>query len=181
MHIRETVREDLPAVADIHVKAWRKEARHLFSADTMASWTVEDRLRKWEKNFAGATSGGTKMYTAEQDGKVVGFGLGGTMRDAKLRIRYTGEVYALFIHPDYQERGAGTKLLEEIMGHLQEIGHKRAALWVPSSFSSASYFQKHAQGPLMEDETTIKGTTLKEEAYGWDKIIVQPKQEKTYM
>jgi len=68
-------------------------------------------------------------FVAEVDGKIVGFSIN---RSMYLMVPLTEVciIHAIFIHPDYQERGIGRKLTQALLYHCQteDIGTVRALI-----------------------------------------------------
>jgi ribosomal protein S18 acetylase RimI-like enzyme len=68
-------------------------------------------------------------FVAEVDGKIVGFSIN---RSMYLMVPLTEVciIHAIFIHPDYQRRGIGRKLIQALLYHCQteNIGTVRALI-----------------------------------------------------
>ena len=70
--VRRAVAADVPAIADVHVRAWRAAYRGLVADDVLDRLTVDGRARMWEELLAmeGEAPGTT---VAEVDGAIAGF------------------------------------------------------------------------------------------------------------
>ena len=68
-------------------------------------------------------------FVAEVDGKIIGFSIN---RSMYLMVPLTEVciIHAIFIHPDYQGRGIGRKLIQAVLYHCQieDIGTVRALI-----------------------------------------------------
>jgi ribosomal protein S18 acetylase RimI-like enzyme len=85
----------------------------------------------------------TKDIIAEVDNKVVGFCDVGPSRDDDAN-EYTGEVYGIYVKPDYMHRGIGSTLLESGLNYLREKGLKVVTLWVLEANSNTrKFYEKH--------------------------------------
>jgi len=60
-------------------------------------------------------------FVAEAGGKIIGFSIN---RSMYLMVPLTEVciIHAIFVHPDYQERGIGSKLIEALLNHCQTEG-----------------------------------------------------------
>ncbi|MFC4735433.1 GNAT family N-acetyltransferase [Bacillus daqingensis] len=168
MLIRKADVSDAESIAAIHVNTWLHTYRDILHEDALKSWTMKERVKRWENSLPSAISGGNAMYVAADQGTLCGFVLSGTMRDAKLRMRYSGEIYGLFVHPSYQRKGFGTGLLHTALEHLHGLGHKRAALWHLENTSDRSFFKTEGAELVYESEVTIAGKVYTQSAFGFE-------------
>ena len=60
-------------------------------------------------------------FVAEAEGRIVGFAIN---RSMYLMVPLTEVciIHAIFVHPEYQERGIGSKLIEALLAHCQTEG-----------------------------------------------------------
>lgn len=71
---------------------------------------------------------GRHILVADGGAGVVGFATAGRADDDSLA--QTGELYAIYVHPDAWSRGAGQALMAEALGRLRSMGFWEAILWV---------------------------------------------------
>ena len=102
--VRQAVRADVPAMQRIRhaVRENRLTSRILRDADVIEA--IERRGRGW---------------VAEHGGEIIGFAVGNPE---------TGNVWALFVDPAFEGRGAGRRLHDEMVGWLRSRGLTR--LWL---------------------------------------------------
>lgn len=171
MIIRKAVIDDYEGIAKVHVDSFQSAYADLLPSETLTKFTYENRAMRWKKDLPNALTGGTMTFVAEdKDGKIVGFALGGTMRDARLRLGYIGEVYGIYIHPDAEGQGLGKKLLESVAQHLASQDFPSMGLWTFHEHPSCRFFEGLGGKQIYNKQTTIAGKVLKEVAYGWDDI-----------
>jgi GNAT superfamily N-acetyltransferase len=74
--------------------------------------------------------GGTdaRRQVAVEGDSVVGWVSLGASRDPD-RSPATGELRALFVHPDHWERGVGRALVHHVLEALPRLGHDEVTLW----------------------------------------------------
>jgi GNAT superfamily N-acetyltransferase len=170
MNIRRATADDYSGIARVHVDNWLNTYKEIFPAEVLNTWTYETREVRWKKSLPKALSGGTMTFVAEERGTILAFALAGTMRDARLRMRYTGEIYGVFVHPEHQGRGLGRKLFEACAEHLLSFDHARAALWTLENNPDRDFFEIVGGKKVYDAPDEIGGRSYTKVAYGWDDL-----------
>jgi ribosomal protein S18 acetylase RimI-like enzyme len=137
--VRPAAVADAQAIAAVHVAGWRSAYAGLLPAGMLAGldagqWAVRRRERLADP------PDGVFELVFEQGGQVRAFVAGGPARDGGGIPGVGGEVYALYVDPGYQGRGAGTRLLEAAARRLAGAGFARATLWVLAENAPARGF-----------------------------------------
>ncbi len=167
--IRQAKVDDWQGIARVHVDCIHTDYEGILPKETIAKFTYHNREERWKKDLPNTIKGGTMNFVAtDQDGEIIGFALGGTMRDARLRIAYTGEIYGIYVHPSAQGQGYGKKLFEHVVSHLVSLHHLSIASWTFKDHRSSNFFDHLGGKDIYQKTTTIGGQELKEVAYGWD-------------
>ncbi len=104
---------------------------------------------------------------ATRDGRerVVGFGSCGPAREASLG--HAGELYTLYVLPEYHDVGIGRRLLDGLFGRLLAGGMGSALVWVLADNPSRFFYEAMGGRRVAERDESMWGTVLKEAAYGW--------------
>jgi GNAT superfamily N-acetyltransferase len=124
--IREATPADAPAVALVHVRAWKVAYRGLFPDDFLDALRPEDREGRY--TLGSSDPADPRTIVAVEEDRVIGFATISLSRDEDLPE--AGELCALYIDPSHWHRGVGRGLLAESLRHLREAGHREALLWV---------------------------------------------------
>ncbi|SER40124.1 GNAT family N-acetyltransferase [Salipaludibacillus aurantiacus] len=178
MQIRKASVDDAKGIARVNVDCWKSAYKHVLPSHIINKLTYSDREERWKKNLPDSTSGGTMTFVAEdQNGEIIGFALGGTMRDPRLRIKYTGELYALYVSPEFQGRGIGRKLFDSVIHHLSSLRHSSVALWVFEDLHSCTFYTHLGGEQIYHKKTTVGGKTLNELAFGWQGLDEQTEND----
>jgi ribosomal protein S18 acetylase RimI-like enzyme len=138
--LRGATRADARAIAEIHVAAWRAAYRELMPQSYLASLSVDDRARKWEKTIA--KPGPAQLALAELDGELAGFCLYGPTRD-RVEAADVAEIYAVNVHPARWRQGAGRLLCAHALNEAAAREHTSMTLWVMSGNGRARRFYRH--------------------------------------
>lgn len=119
----------------MHVAAWRDAYAGLLPGNLLNGLDVDERAERWRGRLA-ALPGGLFVFVFELEGQVRGFVSGGPSRDGDS----DGEVYAIYVDPGSQGRGAGRQLLAAAVDCLSGAGFTEARLWVLAGNHSARGF-----------------------------------------
>ena len=138
VHMRRARESDAQGIASVHVRTWQQAYRDLLPAADLSSLSVADRERFWT-NELHVTPVERRPWVAESDAGIVGFAVAGPARDDDLASR-SGEVYAIYVLPDYWDRGLGRSLLMHCERDLIDHGYDCAVLWVLEANSRSSHF-----------------------------------------
>ena len=167
MQVRRAAAEDAGQIAEVHVASWRAAYRGLLPDDLIASLDVSLRERRWRSILHQPEW--TLLVAGEQaTSAVVGFACCGPSRDDDAEAT-TGEVTAIYAHPDVWGRGVGAALLSASTATLASR-YLRATLWVLDTNSRARDFYERlgwrADGAVKHEER--EGFTLVECRYRLD-------------
>lgn len=137
MLIRDARPGDEPAVADVHVRAWKAAYRGLIPQDYLDALTPADRIPGYR--FGAAEPAAPRTILAfDDDGVLLGFATFGPSRDEDAAA--AGELYALYVDPERWRTGAGRALLAQTRARLRTEGHEEAILWVLHGNDAAGRF-----------------------------------------
>lgn len=139
--IRVATSADAEQIANIHVLAWRWAYCGQVPDSFLASLSVYDRIQAWRSSLD--HPGGSRVWVAEAEGRVIGFVSAGPCRDEDAEPE-TGEVYAIYIEPSRVNTGLGRRLFETATRWLRTSGFQRATLWVLASNSRSRRFYEKA-------------------------------------
>lgn len=124
--IRDAKASDKWEVAAVHVRSWQAAYEGLLPDDFLSGLKIEDRAARY--SFGEGDSDDPVTKVAIDGDKIVGFVTCGTYRDPL--ISGYGEVYALYVDPQYWKRGLGRELLDSSIDHLSRMRFGKAYLWV---------------------------------------------------
>ena len=137
--LRPATAADAEPIGRVNVRCWRTSHRSLVPAAVLDSLRAEEVAAHWRRQ---ARRGAAETWVAE-DGAVVGYASFGPSRDRDAE-RSAGEVYALYVDPVVQGRGAGRALVGLAAGTLRAQGYALATLWVLERAGGARAFYEAA-------------------------------------
>jgi ribosomal protein S18 acetylase RimI-like enzyme len=127
MDIRPARVADAPALARVHVDSWRAAYRRLIPESSLEGFTTEWREGGFREALA---TGAEETYVIGRGEEIVGLLTLGAARDPDLDARRTGEIWGIYVSPDYWRKGIGSRLAEEAERILRSRGYEDAVLWV---------------------------------------------------
>ncbi|MGH6947606.1 MAG: GNAT family N-acetyltransferase [Kiloniellales bacterium] len=159
---------DAPAIARVHVETWRSAYAGLVPDTYLVGMTESERAQAWlQRLIKPDKTAATVVAEVAPRGvsQVVGFGDCGPARSPQ--VGCDGEVYALYVAPDWQGRGIGRALLERCFRELAKAGFDSAAVWVLSENPSRFFYEAMGGRRIAEDSRVFASKPLSETAYAW--------------
>jgi ribosomal protein S18 acetylase RimI-like enzyme len=138
--VRPATAADADAIGRVQVETWRAAYRGLMPDETIAQFDIEGRRRMWREGLAREPWPGSATFVAEIHGEVVGFASVGVCRDEE----DVGELYAIYLHPTYWDKGIGRALLERAEESMRSTGFEQARLWVLEGNERGEHFYRAA-------------------------------------
>ena len=166
--IREAREDDAAAIAWVQVDTWRTAYRGIVDDDFLDRLSYERSAQRIQEAFMGPQSSGW-VYVAENDaGEIVGFACGGPERSGD--PVYTGELYGIYVLPEYHRRGIGRALTAAIAGRLVQSNRCKMLLWALAANPCRAFYEALGCRVLREQEIGIGGEPYTEVAYVWEDI-----------
>ena len=171
IRIRRGRKGDAAAIGRVHVETWQSAYAGLLP-DMMLAGMSDVRQSAWWSRALGDPGQSRGIFVADdEDMGVVGFGSCGPVRDAPEGLNGTekrvGEIYTLYVEPDFQNRGLGRQLLSAMFEQLLKDGCDTAVLWMLAN-NPTRFFYESLGGERVGDRIdTMAGRDVEEVAYAW--------------
>ncbi|MFQ5971451.1 MAG: GNAT family N-acetyltransferase [Alphaproteobacteria bacterium] len=172
--VRPANAEDATSIARVHVDTWRATYAGVVPDEYLVRMSLTRNAASWS-NFLARPAGRNGVFVADHSPSgVVGFVSCGAARAEGLprNLAGVGEVYALYVWPDYQELGLGRELLAAAFDHLSSHGHDGAVIWVLEANPSRFFYEAMGGRRAAERMERFAGTDLAELAYAWEKLVL---------
>lgn len=163
--IRKAVVEDAPAIATVHVAAWRQTYRGIVSDEFLGDLSIQRRTQQWENSLSDEASTYHRAFVAKMDGQVVGFSNYGLPQEKK--SGFDGELFAIYILQSVHKLGIGTLLVEAVVRGMRDLGYESMMVWVLRDNPARGFYERLGGVYLYEKPIDIGGLQLMEAAYGW--------------
>ncbi|MCX5496092.1 GNAT family N-acetyltransferase [Kaistia dalseonensis] len=138
--VRRAEASDAEAIAAVHDSAWRQAYNGLIPARELTRMIVRRGPNWWHR----AIRRGTGILVIDVGGAVVGYATFGPNRARNLIQR--GEVYEIYLRPEYQGVGLGSRLFLAARRELLRHGFDSAVVWALADNEGACRFYKNAGG-----------------------------------
>jgi GNAT superfamily N-acetyltransferase len=164
MDIRPALMEDVPQIANVHVRSWQGAYQGLLSDAYLDSLDPAQRVGVWTQRLSETdwSYGGTLV--AEAGGNLLGFASYGPARDGDADPKRVGEILAIYILPAAWGKGTGKQLMGAALGRLIEAGFGQPTLWVLDSNARARRFYEaggwSADGAVQRDDSKHSGVPV---------------------
>jgi L-amino acid N-acyltransferase YncA len=155
--------EDAQKIADIYIETWRTTYAGALPDRVLIGMSNERQAIYWTRAIK---SGGEIVGVAEdEDAGIVAVGSAGANRART--SAYEGEVYTLYVQPDFQNQGIGERLLAHLFCEIKARGLRSAVIWVLAANPSRFFYEAMGGKRIGEREEEMWGVKLREIAYGW--------------
>ena len=135
--IRDLRISDVESVAEIRIKGWQTTYAGQMPDDFLKNLSLERTIARWREVLSNPEKD-RKAIGAFKDRKLIGYISIGPSRGEN-EFNY-GEIYAIYVEPDLQGMGIGTRLMSESISHFISLGYSYATLWVLHSNTAAIGF-----------------------------------------
>jgi len=170
MNIRKATARDIRSVAKVHAESWRTAYKGIVPDEYLSFAETVD----WEEHWSSIEKPEykTQVFVADsEEFGVVGVASAGPERTGD--NVYAGELYALYLLPNFQGIGLGKRLTITTSKHLVEIGIHSMLVWMFKNNTRARLFYQALGADYIRDkEITVAGGLVTITAYGWKDLTV---------
>lgn len=153
--IRYATSHDAKALGEIHAKSWKKAYRGIVPDHILDNISAEKRQKYFEKVIREGSEANALIFMEDT---AVGFICIGKCRDEdKKELDHCGEVWGLYILPEFWNRGFGSKIMNWGINELTSQGYTTISLWVLKDNRNARiFYEKYG----FRFEGTVKDITI---------------------
>lgn len=152
MHIRPATTDDSETISDINLICWKTAYRGILDDTILDNLSqTPERVERFKKGIQTIPV----YLCAVCQNTVVGYIAGGKPKDSSLP--YPFEVYYLYVLPDYQGQGIGSRLIHEFSHQIK--GDDFCLYVLDGNQKALAFYQKHGGIRHLEydTDTVIRG------------------------
>jgi L-amino acid N-acyltransferase YncA len=153
--IREATADDIPALAEVHVKAWSDTYRTVMNPPT-----YEIRERQWREQFEKIDASWFCFVVENHKGDLVGFAKGRSYASDDLP-GYSGELNKIYLLREYQRLGLGRRLVGHVARRFLAQGISTMVLFGTPQNPSCAFHEALGGERLFATNGEFHG------GYGW--------------
>jgi L-amino acid N-acyltransferase YncA len=122
--IRVASENDADAIATIHVASWQAIYKGHIPDSVLQHLSIKERAERWRALI----KNNVKILVIELNNQMAGFASIGPSRDAD--AKNSGEISAIYFHPNFWRKGLGRMLGESACDELKKMGFNDVTVWV---------------------------------------------------
>jgi ribosomal protein S18 acetylase RimI-like enzyme len=162
IEVRRAKTNDAVSVAETHDEAWRNAYRGIIPGSELEKLISRRGPVWWES----AIRKGSRVSLLVFGDKVAGYANYG--RNRARSLHYDGEVYELYLRPEFQGLGFGRRLFTAARRDLAQSGLKSLVVWALSDNDPAVEFYRALGGRAVARSSEKFGArVLDKVAFGW--------------
>lgn len=161
--IRKAEPRDAAAIADVHQQAWQGAYSGIIPHRALSAM-INRRGPDW---WANAIRRAASVLVIEIGGCIAGYTTVGRNRAQELKQQ--GEIYELYLRPEYQGIGLGSRLFAAARARLADNGLKGLVVWALEDNQNALAFYTGAGGrDIAEGVEIFEQKALRKVAFVWE-------------
>ncbi len=149
-------------MARVYVQTWRDTYLSVIPYGYLFEMSATEHERAFLHELARTRTTG---FVAEEEGKAIGFIRGGNERNGD-RI-YGGEIYALYVLKNFQNRGVGSALVSALVERFAQDGIYTMLVRVLRLNPYRRFYEKIHGTYLKTERRPFAGETVEVDVYGW--------------
>jgi ribosomal protein S18 acetylase RimI-like enzyme len=171
IRIRRAGPRDAAAIGRVHVETWQSAYAGLLPDSLLVRMSDVRQSSWWSRALTDPREKRGIFVADDEDAGVIGFGSCGPVRDTPEGLDGTetrvGEVYTLYVEPDFQNQGLGRRLLDAMFRQLHADGCDTAVLWMLANNPTRFFYEGLAGAVVGRRLDRMGGTEVEEVAYAW--------------
>lgn len=160
--VRPAEASDARGISEVHRMSWEYAYSGLIPHKALMKM-LERRGEGWWRK---ATRGPATLMVIDVGGQIVGYATMGLNRARTLPCE--GEIYEIYLRPEYQGIGLGYVLFGEARRFLKSLGCEGLVVWcLEESVNASQFFRSNGGVDAIEGMEDFDGVSLKKLGFIW--------------
>jgi ribosomal protein S18 acetylase RimI-like enzyme len=161
--IRTAYETDAEGIAEVHDAAWREAYLGVIPGRELEKMVARRGPRWW----LSAIRRGSQLVVLDFNETIAGYSSYG--RNRVRSLPYAGEIYELYLSPEYQGLGFGKRLFEAALQDLADHGYASTIVWALADNVRAIAFYRKMGGKIVrKTQEHFGGETRERVAFAFD-------------
>jgi len=131
--VRVAWADDATGIAEVQVRAWRREYDGLLPAEVLEAMDPADVAAAWHASLTTPKDARNRVLVALERNTVRGFAVTSPAADPDADPVADGEVVELTVDPDHTRQGHGSRLVQACADTLRADRFTRALVWLSTT------------------------------------------------
>jgi ribosomal protein S18 acetylase RimI-like enzyme len=153
---------DARDISRLDIETWRATYAGILSTPYLVGLSERRREAGWRSVILREPR--DVRVATDPSGVIIGFGSCGPNRSDRF---FAGEVFTLYVAPDWQNQGIGRRLLLTLFRRLVSTGRRSAIVWVLRDNPSRFFYERLGGQQVSRKGLAVGGTSIAAIAYGW--------------
>lgn len=153
---------DALRIARLDVETWRAAYANILANQFLVGLSTQRREVGWAAVIEREPR--DVRVAVDKDGNILGFGSCGRCRAG---MPYAGEVFTLYVAPDWQNQGLGRALLLALFERLRGQGCDSVIIWVLRDNPARFFYQRLGGREVQHKTFTVGGKRIAAAGYAW--------------
>ncbi len=167
--IRVARPRDAADVARIYIDSWHDTYPSVLSRAMLCSMTPGGQTARWNSAIRSQRRENVLVADSRSAG-LVGMASLGPSRDKSLS--YDGEIYTLYVDPNYFARGVGRTLLNGAFAVLRARSFTSCVIWAHAKNNARFFYETMGGRAVAERSARMMGDVVPEVAFGWRSLAL---------
>lgn len=153
---------DARRIARLDVETWRAAYAGILTTPFLVGLSAQRRELGWATVIEREPR--DVRVAVDSDGNILGFGSCGRCRGER---EFAGEVFTLYVAPDWQNQGIGRLLLNSLFERLVQQGCGSAIIWVLRDNPGRFFYHRLGGREVQHKVFTVGGKRIDAAGFAW--------------
>ena len=153
---------DARRIARLDVETWRAAYAGILATPFLVNLSAQRREIGWAAVIEREPR--DVRVAVDRDGDILGFGSCGR---ARAGAEFAGEVFTLYVAPDWQNQGIGRRLLLALFERLVAQGCASVIIWVLRDNPSRFFYRRLGGREVRHKNFVVGGKRIEAAGYAW--------------
>lgn len=167
--VRNARSEDAPDVARVYIDSWHDTYPSILPTEILRAMTPRGQTARWRSAIR-ARAGEQVLVAENAKHGIVGMTSFGPAQDRALAL--DGEVYTLYVHPDFFGHRVGTALMRAAFQGMRDARFSSCVIWAHARNPARFFYEAMGGRLIAERSRRMMGTAVPEAAFGWNRLVL---------